>query len=110
MSACITGRGSLSRGGERYLTAILPQLGRDECQPDLLMDFLCNPPPAGKQALFIGLPAAMNRKAAQRARRADLDVGAQLLLKRETVTAGDFPAIRSVKVATEPPRLTVVPA
>ena len=35
---------------------------------------------------------------------ADLDVGAQLLLKRETVTAGDFPAIRSVKVATEPPR------
>jgi cell division protease FtsH len=43
-----------------------------------------------------------------RTRRADLDTGAQLLLKRETVTADDFPAIRAGKVATEP-RLTVVP-
>jgi cell division protease FtsH len=41
-------------------------------------------------------------------RRADLDAGAQLLLKRETITVDDFPAIRSVKVTTEP-RLTVVP-
>ncbi len=42
-------------------------------------------------------------------RRADLDAGAQLLLKRETLTVDDFPAIRSAKAATEP-RLTVVPA
>jgi cell division protease FtsH len=43
-----------------------------------------------------------------RTRRADLDAGAQLLLKRETVTVDDFPAIRSAKVAEL--RLTVVPA
>jgi cell division protease FtsH len=43
-----------------------------------------------------------------RTRRADLDAGAQLLLKRETVTVDDFPAIRSAKVAE--PRLAVVPA
>jgi cell division protease FtsH len=43
-----------------------------------------------------------------RTRRADLDAGAQLLLKRETVTVDDFPAIRSAKVAE--PQLTVVPA
>ena len=42
-------------------------------------------------------------------RRADLDAGAQLLLKRETLTVNDFPAIRSAKAATKP-RLTVVPA
>jgi len=42
-----------------------------------------------------------------RTRRADLDAGAQLLLKRETVTVDDFPAIRSAKVAE--PQLTVVP-
>lgn len=30
----------LVRGGERYLTAILPQFGRDKCQPELLIDFL----------------------------------------------------------------------
>ena len=43
-----------------------------------------------------------------RTRRADLDAGAQLLLKRETVTVDDFPAIRSAKAAE--PQLTVVPA
>jgi cell division protease FtsH len=43
-----------------------------------------------------------------RTRRADLDAGAQLLLKRETVTVDDFPAIRSAKAAE--PRLTVAPA
>jgi cell division protease FtsH len=42
-----------------------------------------------------------------RTRRADLDAGAQLLLKRETVTVDDFPAIRSAKVAE--PQFTVVP-
>ena len=41
-------------------------------------------------------------------RRADLDAGAQLLLKRETITVDDFPAIRSAKVATEP-QLALVP-
>jgi cell division protease FtsH len=40
-----------------------------------------------------------------RTRRADLDAGVQLLLKRETVTVDDFPAIRSAKVAEL--RLTV---
>jgi hypothetical protein len=34
--------------------------------------------------------------------------GAKLLLKRETLTADDFPAIRSARVTGEP-RLTVVP-
>jgi len=43
-----------------------------------------------------------------RTRRADLDAGVQLLLKRETVTAEDFPPIRSAKVVE--PQLTVVPA
>jgi cell division protease FtsH len=43
-----------------------------------------------------------------RTRRADLDAGVQLLLKRETLTVDDFPAIRSAKVAEL--RLTVVPA
>jgi len=42
-------------------------------------------------------------------RRTDLDAGADMLLKRETLTADDFPAIRSPKAATEP-RSTVVPA
>ena len=42
-------------------------------------------------------------------RRADLDAGAQLLLKRETITADDFPAIRSAKAAAEP-QLPLVPA
>jgi cell division protease FtsH len=42
-------------------------------------------------------------------RRGDLDAGAQLLLKRETLTADDFPAIRPAKVAPEP-RPTAVPA
>ena len=41
-------------------------------------------------------------------RRADLDAGAKLLPKRETLTADDFPAIRSARVTGEP-RLTVVP-
>jgi len=36
------------------------------------------------------------------ARRTDLDAGAQLLLKRETLTADDFPPIRTAKAATEP--------
>jgi len=43
------------------------------------------------------------------ARRADLDAGAQMLLKRETITVDDFPAIRSAKAGAEP-RLTAVPA
>ncbi len=42
-------------------------------------------------------------------RRGDLDAGAELLLKRETLTADDFPPIRSPCPPTEP-RLTVVPA
>ena len=42
------------------------------------------------------------------ARRADLDAGAQLLLKRETITADDFPAIRSAKAVSEP-QLPLVP-
>ena len=42
------------------------------------------------------------------ARRADLDAGAQLLLKRETITVDDFPAIRSAKAASEP-QLPLVP-
>jgi len=37
-----------------------------------------------------------------RARRGDLDAGADLLLKRETLTADDFPPIRSARVAAEP--------
>jgi len=41
------------------------------------------------------------------ARRADLDAGARLLLERETVTADDFPAIRSAKAAA--PQVTVAP-
>ena len=36
------------------------------------------------------------------ARRADLEAGAQLLLKRETITADEFPAIRSAKTVAEP--------
>ena len=36
-----------------------------------------------------------------RTRRADLDAGVDLLLKRETLTVDDFPAIRSSKVPTE---------
>jgi len=40
-------------------------------------------------------------------RRGDLDTGAELLLKRETLTVDDFPAIRSSNLPTEP-RLTVV--
>jgi cell division protease FtsH len=35
-------------------------------------------------------------------RRADLDAGAQLLLKRETITADEFPAIRSTKPVSGP--------
>jgi cell division protease FtsH len=42
-------------------------------------------------------------------RRSDLDAGAELLLKRETLTADDFPPIRSPRPPTEP-RLAVVPA
>ena len=42
-------------------------------------------------------------------RRVDLDGGAQLLLKRETITAGEFPAIRPAKAAGEP-QLALVPA
>ena len=37
-----------------------------------------------------------------RMRRRDLDAGAQLLLKRETVTVDDFPAIRSASITTGP--------
>jgi len=44
-----------------------------------------------------------------RTRRADLDAGVDLLLKRETLTADDFPPIRPAK-ATAEPRLSVVPA
>ena len=44
-----------------------------------------------------------------RTRRGDLDTGAQLLLKRETVTADDFSAMRVAKIATEP-GLAVAPA
>jgi cell division protease FtsH len=36
-------------------------------------------------------------------RRTDLEAGAQLLLKRETLTADDFPPIHSARVHTEPP-------
>jgi cell division protease FtsH len=43
------------------------------------------------------------------ARRNDLDTGAQLLLKRETLTADDFPPIRSGRPAGEP-RVTALPA
>jgi cell division protease FtsH len=43
-----------------------------------------------------------------RTRRGDLDAGANLLLERETLTADDFPAIRSPKAAAET-RLAVVP-
>jgi cell division protease FtsH len=42
-------------------------------------------------------------------RRADLDAGAQLLLKRETLTVDDFPAIRAANAAAEP-QLELVPA
>ena len=42
-------------------------------------------------------------------RRGDLDAGVDLLLKRETITADDFPPIRSAKIPAEP-RLPVVPA
>jgi cell division protease FtsH len=44
-----------------------------------------------------------------RRRRNDLDAGADLLLKRETVTADDFPTIRSANVQSEP-RVAVIPA
>jgi cell division protease FtsH len=44
-----------------------------------------------------------------RTRQRDLDAGAQLLLKQETETADDFPAIRVAKVSAEP-GLTVAPA
>jgi cell division protease FtsH len=43
-----------------------------------------------------------------RTRRGDLDAGAELLLKRETLTADDFPAIRSPRA--DEPHLSVVPA
>jgi len=36
-----------------------------------------------------------------RTRRADLDAGVDLRLKREALTVDDFPAIRSEKVPTE---------
>jgi len=42
-------------------------------------------------------------------RRSDLDAGAELLLKRETLTADDFPAIRPPRAPSEP-RLVVLPA
>jgi cell division protease FtsH len=42
------------------------------------------------------------------ARRADFEAGVKLLLERETLTADDFPPIRS-KAAAEP-RLSIVPA
>ena len=35
-------------------------------------------------------------------RRGDLDAGVDLLLKRETITADDFPPIRSAKIPAEP--------
>ena len=41
--------------------------------------------------------------------RGDLDAGAELLLKRETLTADEFPPIRSPRPPTGP-RLTVVPS
>ena len=44
-----------------------------------------------------------------RRRRTDLDAGADLLLKRETVTADEFPPIRSAKIQQES-RLALVPA
>ena len=44
-----------------------------------------------------------------RTRRGDLDAGAALLLKRETLTADEFPAIRPAKPATEP-GVAVAPA
>jgi cell division protease FtsH len=40
-------------------------------------------------------------------RRADLDAGAQLLLQRETITADDFPAIRSIKAVSGPQLVSV---
>jgi cell division protease FtsH len=42
-------------------------------------------------------------------RRGDLDAGVELLLKQETLTADDFPPIRSGRTQTEP-RLATVPA
>ena len=42
-------------------------------------------------------------------RRNDLDAGAQLLLKRETLTADDFPPIRAARGAGEP-RVAALPA
>ncbi|HEX8828105.1 MAG TPA: cell division protein FtsH, partial [Xanthobacteraceae bacterium] len=42
------------------------------------------------------------------ARRTDLEAGAQLLLKRETLTADDFPPLRFKSTAE--PHLTVMPA
>ena len=44
-----------------------------------------------------------------KARRGDLDKGAELLLSRESLTVDDFPPIRSPRPPTEP-RLAVVPA
>jgi cell division protease FtsH len=48
-----------------------------------------------------------------RMRRSDLDAGVDLLLKRETITADDFPPLRSPKAAAAKaataPRLAVVP-
>ncbi|HUI14948.1 MAG TPA: ATP-dependent zinc metalloprotease FtsH [Xanthobacteraceae bacterium] len=44
-----------------------------------------------------------------RTRRGDLDAGVDLLLERETITADDFPPLRSPNTPTEP-RLSVVPA
>ena len=43
-------------------------------------------------------------------RRGDLDAGVDLLLKRETITADDFPPIRSPKTPAEPRLSVVVPA
>ncbi len=56
------------------------------------------------------LTAALDRAGEiLRTRRSDLDAGAEQLLKRETLTADDFPAIRSAKVPAEP-RLAAVPS
>jgi len=54
----------LVRGGKRNLAAVLAQLRRDARQSKFFIDFLLGKagkaPPAGKQAIFVELPAAMN--------------------------------------------------
>ncbi len=56
----------LVRRCKRNLTAILAQFGWDEGQSEFFVDFFFgeagNPPPAGKQAVLVELPAAMQQQ------------------------------------------------